>query len=173
MHDTARNHIEWFIKTYLNNKFDGLRILEIGSMNVNGSLREFIPTNVEYTGVDVEVGIGVDVVLSDPYSFPFEDKSFDIILSSSCFEHVPCFWLVFAEGMRVLKLNGYFYLNVPSNGPVHRFPVDCWRFYPDAGIGLAQYAEYVGIKTKILNSFIGAPGPERWEDFVAVFQRDI
>ena len=33
-----------------------------------------------------------------------------------------------------------FYLNAPSNGEFHRYPVDCWRFYPDAGGALGDLA---------------------------------
>lgn len=39
----------------------GLRILEIGSYDVNGSVRKFFPESV-YTGVDLCAGPGVDLV---------------------------------------------------------------------------------------------------------------
>jgi hypothetical protein len=32
---------------------------------------------------------------------------------------------------RALKPGGMIVLIAPSRGPEHRFPVDCWRFYPD------------------------------------------
>jgi SAM-dependent methyltransferase len=70
------------------------------------------------------------------YKLPFADGSVDVVLSSSCFEHSEFFWLLFLEILRVLRPEGLFYLNAPSNGPFHRYPVDCWRFYPDSGNAL-------------------------------------
>ena len=40
---------------------------------------------------------------------------------------------------RILKPNGIFYFNVPSNGDFHRWPQDCWRFYPDSGNALINW----------------------------------
>ena len=31
----------------------------------------------------------------------------------------------------MLRPAGLFYLNAPSNGDFHRYPVDCWRIMPD------------------------------------------
>ena len=45
------------------------------------------------------------------------------------------FWVTFAEMARVVKAGGFVYISVPVNGPVHRHPMDCWRFYPDAYFG--------------------------------------
>src|SRR5690606_22164720 len=99
------------------------------------------PANVTYIGLDFEKAKGVDVLLTDPYTLPFENESVDVVVSSSCFEHSEMFWLVFAEILRILKPNGLVYLNAPSNGVVHRYPVDCWRFYPDAGEALATWGK--------------------------------
>jgi len=76
-------------------------------------------------GVDVMAGRNVDVQLSDPYRLPFEDESVVVVMSSSSFEHSEMFWLLFLEVLRVLRPQGLFYLNVPSNGHFHRWPVDC------------------------------------------------
>ena len=42
---------------------DNIKVLEIGSYNVNGSIRAFFP-NANYTGVDLCDGPGVDIVSS-------------------------------------------------------------------------------------------------------------
>ncbi|MGD9161575.1 MAG: methyltransferase domain-containing protein [Desulfobacteraceae bacterium] len=117
-------------------------------------------------------GKGVDVVLTDPYTFPFDTASVDIILSSSCFEHSEMFWLVFLEIMRVLKPKGLFYLNAPSNGNFHRYPVDCWRFYPDSGRALATWANRNSINSALLESYTSSQAKDTWNDFVAVFLKD-
>lgn len=147
-------------------------IIEIGSQDVNRSLREVAPPSFAYIGVDFIAAKGVDVVIEDPYSLPFADGSADVVVSSSCFEHSEMFWLVFLEIMRVLKPHGLFYLNVPSNGPFHRYPVDCWRFYPDSGRALITWARRNGMNPALLESYTSAQHKDEWNDFVAVFLRD-
>ena len=79
------------------------------------------------------------MVLDDPYHLPLASESVDVVVSSSRFEHVEFFWLMFNEVLRVFKPDGLFYLNAPSNGEFHRYPVDCWRFYPDAAQALVNW----------------------------------
>lgn len=148
------------------------KIIEIGSQDVNGSLRQLAPSGFEYIGVDFVAAKGVDVVLTDPYSLPFESESADIVVSNSCFEHSELFWLVYLEIMRVLKPRGLFYLNAPSNGPFHRYPVDCWRFYPDSGHALATWARRNHMNTVVLESYTSGQLDPDWNDFVTVFLKD-
>jgi SAM-dependent methyltransferase len=112
------------------------------------------------------------VVLTDPYLLPFETSSVDIVLSSSCFEHSEMFWLSFLEALRIMKPSGLFYLNVPSNAQFHRYPVDCWRFYPDCGMALVTWAKRNGIPAALLESFTTPQVTDVWNDFVAVFLKD-
>lgn len=147
-------------------------VVEIGSQDVNGSLRGLAPKDFRYIGVDMVGGKGVDVVLDDPYSLPFDSESADIVISSSCFEHSEMFWVLFLEVMRVLKPAGLFYLNVPSNGIFHRYPVDCWRFYPDSGTALVAWSKRNGINVALLESFTSRQREACWNDFVAVFLKD-
>ena len=172
MHPTAMANCQSFFETYAPS-FDtaqGICVLEIGAQDVNGSLRSACPVGFDYIGVDFEDAKGVDIVLQDPYVLPFENESVDIILSSSCFEHSEMFWLVFLEVLRVLKPKGLFYLNAPSSGSFHRYPVDCWRFYPDSGKALLQWAKRNGIHAAMLESYTQKGGT--WQDFVAVFLKD-
>ncbi len=171
MHDTAMQFGEAFFKTYLKNA-EGLKIVDIGSQDVNGSLRSVAPPNNEYIGVDFVAGKGVDVVITDPYSLPFENESADVIVSSSCFEHSEFFWLLFNDCLRMLKPKGLFYINAPSNGVFHRFPVDCWRFYPDSGFALQNWGRRSGYNCALLESFIGMQNNHGWNDFVAVFVKE-
>ncbi len=128
MHKTALLNAKAFFDTYAANS-QGMIVVDIGAQDVNGSLRSVAPTQVKYIGVDFVAGKGVDVILDDPYQLPFDDNSVDIVLSSSCFEHSELFWLVYLEMLRILKPSGLLYLNVPSNGDYHRYPVDCWLFH--------------------------------------------
>lgn len=168
MHDTAKECGRLFFDLY--GGPPAASVLDLGACDVNGSLREVAPPHLRYTGVDLAPGRGVDIVLDDPHRLPFADASFDLIVSSSCFEHDACFWLTFLEALRVLRPDGYFYLNVPSNGPVHAFPQDHWRFYPDAGLALQRWAERQGRPVSLVESGIVGRAADLWNDFIAVFQ---
>jgi SAM-dependent methyltransferase len=171
VHDTAMEHGKLFFDAYV---ADGaaLTIVDIGSQDVNGSLRSVAPAGSKYVGIDFAKGNGVDVVISDPYLLPFGDETVDVCVSSSCFEHSEFFWLVFLEALRILKPAGLLYVNVPSNGSVHRYPVDCWRFYPDSGLALQNWARRNGFPTVLIESFIGNHGKDGFNDFVGVFLKD-
>ncbi len=165
MHDTARLTGQRFFEVY--GRADGT-VLDVGSMDVNGTLRPFVPAGMNYCGVDMAPGPNVTLVLDDPYRLPFGEE-FDLAVSTSCFEHAEFFWLLFAEIARVVKPGGYIYVSAPTGGVVHRHPVDCWRFYPDAGLALARWAQRCGWAVSLIESFILPPGIEGWSDFVAVF----
>lgn len=175
MHTSAMKNCEEFRNTYMMSVKDinpDFSVVEIGSQDVNGSLRA-LWSNVPYTGVDFVNGKGVDLILDDPYTLPLESESCDIVLSSSCFEHSEMFWVLYLEIMRILKPHGLFYLNVPSNGDFHRWPVDCWRFYPDSGRGLVTWAKRNGMNPALLESYTSAQGAaDKWNDYVAVFLKD-
>jgi hypothetical protein len=140
-------------------------VLDIGGADVNGSYREiFDQSQFTYIGADLAAGEGVSIILEDPYKLPLDDATIDIVLSGQMLEHCEFFWLSFAEMVRVLKPGGYIFLIAPSAGPIHRCPVDCYRFYPDAYAALAKYAN-----CRLLDVWHDERGP--WKDLVGVFRR--
>jgi len=174
MHPSCITNCKLFFDAY-SDSFDTtqkVKVIEIGSQDVNGSLRVLAPPAFGYVGVDFIAAKGVDVVLKDPYVLPFEDDSADIMLTNSCLEHSEMFWLVFLEMMRVLKPSGLLYMNVPSNGSFHRYPVDCWRFYPDTGGALVTWARRNNINAVLLESYVSLQQDAEWNDFVGVFLKD-
>jgi SAM-dependent methyltransferase len=171
MHDTAMQNAKRFFCTYIKNSPD-VTILDIGAQNVTGTLKDICPRASKYLGVDFVKGKDVDVVLEDPYKLPFENSSVDVVVSSSCFEHSEMFWLLYLEIMRVLRPEGLFYLNAPSNGPYHCYPVDCWRFYPDSGAALVRWGRMSGVHCALLESYVCNQFIESWNDFVCVFVKD-
>ena len=140
-----------------------INVIDIGGANLNGSYADiFSGREFEYKAIDIAKGEGVDVVVEDPYSLSFEDQSIDIVVSGQAFEHMEFFWLLFSEMVRVLKADGILILIAPSAGPIHRYPVDCYRFYPDSFTALAKYA-----KCNVISIFHDDRGP--WNDLVGVF----
>lgn len=140
-------------------------VLDLGGADVNGSYREaFSGSRYTYVGADMAEAPGVQLVLTDPYAIPLPDGSVDLVLSGQMFEHCEFFWLAFAEMMRVVKPDGYVFLIAPSAGPIHRYPVDCYRFYPDAYRALAKYTG-----CQLVDVWLDERGP--WNDLVGVFQK--
>jgi SAM-dependent methyltransferase len=169
MHPSALQIGQKFLELYCTKQ--AKRILDIGSRAVNGSLRAFCPAGTEYIGVDLEAGPGADVVLRDAYDYPFPDEYFDLIVSTSCFEHDGMFWLAFLEQLRVLAKSGTMYINAPSNGAYHGYPYDNWRFYPDAALALEAWARRNGQEVFVIESFIGPQIETGWNDCVMIFQK--
>jgi SAM-dependent methyltransferase len=157
MHDTAYKHCVNFVARFLSGNG---RVLDVGSLDVNGTLKPIF-NGWDYTGMDRAAGKNVDVIIER--EFPFEDQSFDVVVSSSALEHDPIFWVTFKEMVRVSKSGGFIYINVPSATKVHRHPVDCWRFFPDCWIGL----EAENDRAKLVDSYIDAEPPHH--DNVAIF----
>jgi SAM-dependent methyltransferase len=172
MHYTALKSGEAFSASY--GIPNGL-VIDIGGRDVNGSLRStFEMKGMKYVCIDMETDPSVDIVVPPGEKLPFEDGSVDLIVSTSCFEHDPCFWMTFKEMTRIIKQSGYIYINAPSSGPYHCYPGDNWRFYSDAGQALAfwsgkQIANETIYPVKVVETFnvVG----EDWNDFVSVWQR--
>ena len=173
MHTTALINCQQFFDIYAK-AFQGedVVVIEIGSQDVNGSIRACCPSHFYYCGVNFVEGNGVNIVLEDPYHLPFDDASVNIVLTNSCLEHSEMFWLIFLEAMRILKPHGILYINVPSNAEFHRYPVDCWRFYPDSGRALVSWARRNNMDPELLESFTSEQVGDVWNDYVAIFVKD-
>lgn len=64
------------------------RVLEVGSLNVNGTARDFF-TDCTYVGIDVAEGPGVDIVCAgQDFRSP---EPFDVVISGEMLEHNP-YW---------------------------------------------------------------------------------
>jgi hypothetical protein len=74
--------------------------------------------------------------------------------------------------MRVLKPSGVFYLNAPSNGDFHRFPIDSWRFFPDSGHSLIRWGNRNGYNSILLEQYTSNKDSDIWSDYVGVFLKD-
>jgi SAM-dependent methyltransferase len=95
-------------------KKKGVKVLEVGSYDVTGSVRQFFE-GVDYTGCDLIAGPGVDVV-SSGHDLAHATNSYEITLSSECFEHNP-YWLETFQNMwRMTKPGGLVVMTCASRG---------------------------------------------------------
>ena len=152
MHPTAWICAHLFflmLHNWLPNTDKIIRILDIGSADINGNMKDAIKTSAfnerkySYIGLDMDDKHNVDIVVTpgEPADqWPLNDNSFDIIISCSCFEHDDSFWETFSRMNELLTPGGFMFISVPSKVAVHRYPVDNWRFYPDSANALAKWA---------------------------------
>ena len=139
MHFSSYAKARIFLEVYASElpRSDGqVRVLEVGSKShhAQDTYRGlFDDPAFRYRGLDLEAGANVDIVPRNPFVWnELAASSFDLCVSGQTFEHNPYFWVTFAEMARVLAPGGFAFVVAPGGGSVHRYPVDCWRFYPDS-----------------------------------------
>jgi len=87
-----KEQIDFFLslKEKFPEMFSQVNVLEIGSLDINGSIRELFDSKT-YIGVDLDSGPSVDVI-GQGQDLTYEDRLFDVTVSAECFEHNP-YWL--------------------------------------------------------------------------------
>ena len=110
--------IKVFKEFYIINNFNkDINVLEIGSLDVNGNIRNLFDFTNEYTGIDLEKGPNVDLVLNGT-NIDELNKNFDIIISCECFEHAKDWKLIFEKMCQISKPNSFIVISVASTGRV-------------------------------------------------------
>lgn len=66
--------------------FTGKKVLEVGSLNINGSVRQLFEDDCEYLGIDLGPGPGVDRVIHVTSS-EMQTEQFDVVASTEALEH--------------------------------------------------------------------------------------
>jgi SAM-dependent methyltransferase len=169
MHASSFENMQKCFRRYVADRLAGatraFSVLDIGGADVNGSYAEIFPKPAfEYMAADLSAGPGVGMILEDPYALPAANDSFDFVLSGQMLEHCEYFWRSFAEMVRVVRPDGLIFLIAPSAGPIHQYPVDCYRFYPDSFRALAAFAN-----CHLVDLWHDDRGP--WDDLVGVFSK--
>jgi len=106
-----------FVKTVsqcLEHYFRNSRVLEIGSLNINGSVRQYFE-NCDYVGIDIGPGKDVDLVCEgQKYDAP--DETYDQVISCEVMEHNP-YWIETFENMwRLCKPGGLVLMTCATTG---------------------------------------------------------
>jgi SAM-dependent methyltransferase len=109
-------------------------VVEIGSKDY-GSTASFrdLYAGVEYTGVDLEPGKGVDLVADLTGGLgSLREGHYALAICCSVLEHTPEPWVMAANIKRLLRPGGMLYLSVPWVWRYHAYPDDYFRFSPRA-----------------------------------------
>jgi autotransporter strand-loop-strand O-heptosyltransferase len=101
------------MKTLFPKYFHGKRILDIGSLDVNGNNR-FLFDNLDgYIGLDVGEGPNVDVSIPG-HKYDAPNEFFDVIISTEVFEHDLYYKDTVQNAIRMLKPGGAFIFTCAS-----------------------------------------------------------
>lgn len=173
----AHIHQTTFVNTiskHLSNKYDNSKILEVGSYDVNGTIRKFFK-NSDYTGVDLTEGPGVDIVIEGNL-IDLKSESFDITISCECFEHNPYWKETLLNMIRMTKKGGFVIFTCATSGRIEHGtkrtnPKESpgtssigWDYYKNLtikdfkkDINLDIFSNYLFIKNKIFSDlyFVG------------------
>jgi len=119
-------------------------VLEVGSFNVNGSVRPLFADKSRfptYVGIDIREGPEVDLVM-DSHHLRYPSESWDIIVSCDTLEHDSRPWESLKEFHRVLRPNGWLVVVMSGIGfHEHHYPSDYWRATTN---GLRELMKYGG-----------------------------
>lgn len=151
MHDSVLKFVKSVVDEY---DLADKRVLEIGSYNINGSVRPYFTGS--YTGIDHEDGPGVDLVMSShELAEHFDPETFDVIVSTECMEHDPKPWLTMQAVGQVLVTGGLLIVTARGNGFKYHNDPDYWRFFPEA---MRVLFEEAGCSLQVLKDDPQVPG---------------
>jgi len=141
---------------------EGKSVLEVGSLDLNGSFRsiveEYNPN--KYVGVDLVKGPGVDEICDVINLIKyFGSEKFDVLIATELLEHVKEWKIVVNNFKKIVKPDGLIFITTRSKGfPYHGFPLDFWRYeisdikniFSDCTVKVIQKDTHIpGLFTKI------------------------
>lgn len=106
------------------------RVLEVGSLDVNGSVRPLIEQAFHperYLGIDVVEGPGVDKVY-DITRQPLADEMVDLVVCTETLEHMARWKVGLKRMKRTVRRGGFLLLTTRAPGFPYHHPPDRWRF---------------------------------------------
>jgi SAM-dependent methyltransferase len=128
--------IDWVQSTFdiwRRGKDGPYNILEIGSLDINGSVRPIFEDHKRtYIGIDPQDGPGVDIV-ADAATFDIS-VAFDVIVCAEVFEHTEVWREIMSNAYRLLKSEGLFTATMAGVGrsphsAIDENPIRDWEWY--------------------------------------------
>lgn len=102
------------VKEKFTKYFNNTMVLDIGSLDINGS-NENLFQNCIYFGVDIGEGKNVDII-SKGHELSLEENTFDMIISTECFEHDIYYKETLKNIYRMLKPGGLLLFTCATTG---------------------------------------------------------
>lgn len=133
MHPPVMEWVQSTFDTWRGDRTGPFDILEIGSLDINGSVRPiFQSTKRSYIGVDMQEGPGVDIV-ADAATFQI-GLLFDVIVCAEVFEHTAVWREIIDNSLAHLKPGGLFTATMAGVGrsphsAIDENPIRDWEHY--------------------------------------------
>jgi SAM-dependent methyltransferase len=132
MHPTA---MDFVTRTLTAEHVTGKLVLEVGSYDVNGSVRPHVESlgPARYLGVDASTGPRVDMVVDcEHLATEVGYAAWDLVITTEMLEHVRDWRACMFQLASVVKPGGFLLITTRSPGfPYHPFPEDHWRYTND------------------------------------------
>ncbi len=165
MHDSVMAYVRGQVNAL---QLDVNPVLEVGSLDVNGSVRSLFPNVIKqgkYQGIDIQTGPGVDFVLDIQNMVGSKNytklKFPETIICTEMLEHATLPWIAVKNMHKLLSgskmtTHGCLVLTTRSLGfPLHEYPWDCTRWTPR---GLQELIEWAGFRVGEIEEDPEAPG---------------
>lgn len=151
--------------------FKGARVLEVGSLDINGSVRELF-ADCRYTGVDLQLGPGVDLACQGQL-VEFPTAHFDTTISAECMEHNPFWRETIANMLRMTRPGGMVLISCATTG---RLEHGTTRTNPDASpfTSAEKWEYYKNLTAADLEASLNLTGwLADWASWVNFITRDL
>lgn len=150
------------VKHFFPHFFHKTKVLEIGALNINGTVRIFFE-DCDYTGIDIGPGSCVDVICKGE-DFSGTAGEYDVVISTEVFEHTEDWDLIFLNMLRLVKRDGIIIFTCASHGrPQHGTRLTL----PEAAPHVAETTDYY--KNLVTKDFTDAFKLEHWFSNYASF----
>jgi len=101
-------------REFLPEYFQSKSVFEVGSLNINGTIRDFF-SDCQYVGLDLGEGKGVDLVCPGQ-DFGEKAGRFDVVASCECMQHNPHWRETWINMLRLLKPDGLMLMTCATAG---------------------------------------------------------
>lgn len=139
MHENSYRLMVYFRDKYLPNP--NKAVLDVGSRRCGSQPQTYrdVFSGYDYTGMDIRPGPNVDIV-----GFESIPRTYDAVISGQVMEHVrkPWQWI---KQMASYSTQ-YICIIAPHTAREHRYPVDCFRFFPEGMRSLFEEASITALE---------------------------
>lgn len=159
----------WFISAVNDGDARNKDVLEVGSLDVNGTIRPMIQVHKprSYIGVDILEGPNVDQLVNcERLTDTFGPNCADLVVTAEMLEHVDDWQQCIRQLIAAVRPGGVLMITTRSIGFPFHHPPDCWRYSLDSMLAIFNRAS-INVEVAVEDPeqpgvFIRARKPAGW-----------